>query len=127
MAKQGVFDDGPTFDEMQERVTASFDTYYSPVLWQTFRSWVKASQPKEDWVRVKLLKQRNLADLVSCTPAVLSNCLSELEQTLLETGIMAMKDGKAVLLEAEAHRLATTDEKGHLWHDQLFCLVYLLR
>ena len=112
MAKAGLFDDHPSVDDMEERLTANFDAYYRPALYQNFKAWVQRCMPQEDWIRVKAMKQRKLPDVVSCTPTTISSCLAELESVLLETGIMVRKDGVPTLLADQAHRLCTTDEKG---------------
>ena len=113
MAKAGLFGDHPSIADMQARITENFDHYYKDTLWQSFRQWVKSCQPQEDWIQVKNLRQKSLAEVVTVTPDVIVGCLQELEDMLLSVGIMEKNQaGKAVLLEEQAHRVCTTDEKG---------------
>lgn len=110
--KDGLFADQPDLQTLQERVDAHYDSYFAPSTWQSFRKWVAATQDKKDSVSVKGLRQKSVVAATAVTPAVVSQAMAELQQILLETGI-ARKEGEEVVVQAaEAHRLATCDEKG---------------
>ena len=112
MHKAGLFADSPDIEIMQERLTAHFHHYDTAVLWQNFKDWTRTTQKKEDWVSVKSMKQKQVADISGLTPDVVVKTLKELEDTLLEMGIAETVGGSVKIKAEEAFRVATTDEKG---------------
>ena len=112
MSKAGLFADDPPVDVQEERLELHYKNYDTGALWKNFREWCKASQDSSDWLSVKKMKQKNVADVASLTPDTVVRTLAELQDTLLEMGIAKMVDGEAIIQEDECHRIITTDEKG---------------
>ena len=71
MSKDGLFEDFPDKEDAVERVRTNYDSYYNPSLWHSFQKWVRTTQEKEDWVNVKALRQKQLAEVTAFTPAIL--------------------------------------------------------
>ncbi|CAK9101548.1 unnamed protein product [Durusdinium trenchii] len=82
MSKAGMFDDQPQLDVMVERLDAHFEQFHVDTLWQTFRNWTKESQERSDWLKMNQLKQKSVAAVTACTPDVITQSISELQELL---------------------------------------------
>ena len=109
MDKQGIFERGLSAEEAFARVEEMGHIYDVSGAWRAFRDWVEATSPKTSWLVVRNLRSRTLPEHSSCTPAVVSQAISRLEDLLVEIGVM---DESKTIIPTEAHRLVCTDEKG---------------
>eukprot|EP00438_Fugacium_kawagutii_P006801 Skav218529 [mRNA] locus=scaffold2478:308834:319936:- [translate_table: standard] len=112
MSKSGMFDDQPPLDIQQERIEEHFHHYDTVALWRNFKQWTQNTQEKADWLSVKNLKQKSVAEVSALTPDTVVKAMVELQDTLLEMGIAERIDGDVVVKQSEAYRICTCDEKG---------------
>lgn len=112
MSKAGLFDDNPPLEVQRERVDQHFAKYDTTALWKNFRSWSHKTQEKADWLFVKSMKQKNVAEVSALTPDTVVKAMVELQSTLLEMGIAEKIGDEVVVKQSEAYRITTCDEKG---------------
>ncbi|CAE7584857.1 unnamed protein product, partial [Symbiodinium necroappetens] len=113
MAGVGVLNvhwDSP--EDLAQKADAMLAQHAPKSLWKHFREWVQAHKGKEDWMKVRRLKQKPLQQITAVTEKVIVDSFDEIQEALLQSGIAKADGDVVVILESESHRLAVTDEKG---------------
>lgn len=85
------------------------DDFDVPSRWETFRQWVKATQPKSEWLTVAKLKARSPVEATACNAETITKTYNEWEALLRELGI---SDSDGRIKADQAHRVIVVDEKG---------------
>ena len=106
----GCFDDDLlSLEVADERLHALSEHFQAEARWRGFKDWVQKTKPKDQQLALTKLKLRTPVDAASCSPAVISKALSDIERILLEENVMGTDK---IIKPSDAFRLIVVDEKG---------------